>query len=340
VHAFAWQFSPWVSAGMAAAAAGYLAAVIRVSHRHPARPWPATRTAAYLLGLAVITAATQGGVAVYDDVLFSAHMVQHVVLIMVAPPLLVFGRPVTLTLHASGNPLHTWVKRLVRSRAVTALTWPPGTLVLYAAVVAGTHTPPVMDLVLSSQAAHAAEHLLYLLSGYAFFLLVIGSEPIRWRVPMPGRLLLLLAAMQVDTVVGVVLMVQGREIFPAYARAAPAWGPGLVADLHQGGVVMFAGSDVVMTVLALVVSVRFIRGSGSAASPGRWVEGLRRAALMRRLTAAGQGVPGTAAAGRTIDDDAHLAAYNAYLSALGGRHPGGSWSPPAASSASGAPPPD
>lgn len=340
MRTWAWQFSLWASAGVAVAAAGYLAAVIRVNRRHPARPWPATRTAAFLLGLAVITVATQGGVAVYDDVLFSAHMVQHVVLIMVAPPLLVYGRPVTLTLHASGNPLHTWVKRLVRSRAVTALTWPPGALALYAVVVAGTHTPPVMNLVLSSQPAHAAEHLLYLLSGYAFFLLVIGSEPVRWRVSMPGRLLLLLAAMQVDTVVGVVLMVQGREIFPAYARTAPAWGPGLVADLHQGGVIMFAGSDIVMTVLALVVSFRFIRGTRGAAGPGRWVEGLRRAALMRRLTAAGQAIPGAAAAGRTIDDDVHLAAYNAYLSALGGKHPGGAWSPPAASASSGAPPPD
>ena len=316
-----WQLAPAASAILLLLAGGYLWGVHRVNRRRPAGRWPPSRALAFLSGLGVIAVATQSSVGVYDDVLFSAHMVQHVLLIMVAPPLLVFGRPVTLLLHAARNPVHTWVKRAVRSRLAAALTWPPGAAVLYAAVVVGTHTPPVMDLVLGSGAAHDAEHVLYLAAGYLYFLLIIGSEPVRWRVSMAGRYLLLLIGMQVDTVVGVVLMVVGHEIYPAYARADPVWGPGLLTDLHGGGMVMWIGSDIVMTVLAVAVAAGFVHHPRHSGHVGGWLEGIRRAALRREITAAGVLLPGGASAACTVDDDAHLAAYNAYLSAIGDARP-------------------
>ncbi len=309
-----WQPAPAVSAVLAVAAAAYLAAAWRVRRRHPARPWPPGRTGSFLLGLAVIAVAVEGGPGRYDDVVFSAHMLQHLLLIMVAPPLLVFGRPVMLLLHAARNPVHTWVKRALRSRAVTTLSRPSVAVVVYAAVVAGTHTPPVMDLVVRDGAAHHAEHLLYLAAGYLYFLTVIGSEPVRWRVSMPGRYLLLLAGMQVDTITGVVLMVAGHEIFPVYAHA-PGWAAPPLADLHRGGVIMFIGSDLVMIALALAVSVAFVHDPRAAGRLGGWAEGIRRTGLAHRLAAAGVAMP-PGRPGATVDDDAHLAACNTYLSSL------------------------
>jgi cytochrome c oxidase assembly factor CtaG len=319
-----WQWAPAVTAALAVLAAAYLAGAWRVRRDHPARPWPARRSGVFLLGLAVIAVAVEGGPGRYDDTVFSAHMIQHLLLIMVAPPLLVYGRPVTLLLHTARNPAHTWVKRALRSRPATVLTRPWVTVVLYTAVVAGTHTPPVMDLVVRDSAVHDAEHLLYLAAGYLYFLTVIGAEPIRWRVWMPGRFLLLLAAMQVDTVTGVVLMVAGHNVFPAYAHVAPAWAPAPLPDLHLGGAIMFIGSDVVMIALALAVSVAFVHDPRTAGRLGGWAEGIRRAGLARQLAAAGIAVP-AGRAGAAIDDDAHLAAYNAYLSTL----PGGAGDPPA-----------
>ena len=320
-----WQWAPAVCAALAVLAAAYLAAAWRVGRRHPARPWPAARTGSFLLALTVIAVAIQGGPGRYGDVLFSARMIQHLLLIMAAPPLLVSGRPVTLLLHASRNPVHTWVKRAVRSRAVTILTRPSVATALYAVVVAGTHTPAVMDLVVRDGAAHDAEHLLYLTAGYLYFLTVIGSEPVRWRVSMAGRYLLLLAAMQVDTVTGVALMVAGHELFPAYAHA-PGWAAPPLADLHRGGVIMFIGSDLVMIALALAVSVAFVHDPRAAGRLGGWAEGIRRSGLARRLAAAGVAAP-PQRPGAAVDDDAHLAAYNAYLSRLGagpgrGQRPG------------------
>jgi putative copper resistance protein D len=264
-----WQFAPVVSALLAVLAACYLAGVWRVWHRHPARPWPPARTLAFFAGLAVIAVATQSSIGVYDDVLFSVHMVQHLLLIMLAPPLLVIARPVTLLLHATRNPVHRWVKRVLRSRAVTALTWPPFTVILYAAVVAGTHLTPFMNLVLENDNVHNAEHALYLMTGYLYFLAVIGSEPVRPRVSLLGRCLMLLVTMPVDTAVGVILMLAPRELFPAYAHTGRHWGLGLVADLHLGGFIMFVGSDLIMTIVGVALAVSLVRQPPARRAPGQ-----------------------------------------------------------------------
>lgn len=309
-----WQFSPVVSAAVLVLAAGYLASSWRVARRHPARPWPASRTLAFLAGLAVIVVATQSSIGAYDDVLVSVHMVQHVLLIMVAPPLLVLGRPVTLLMHAYGHPVHGWLKRAVRSRAATALTWPPGITAGYCAVVAGTHLTPMMSLAVRYPALHDAEHVLYLVTGYLFFLPVIGSEPIRWRVPAAGRLLMLLAVMPIDTVTGVVLMLAQRGYLPTYPAAGRAWGPAPLADLHDAGIVMWAGGDSIMTALAVAMCVLVIHDPRRAGQLGRWVEGIRRAGLHERIAQAGLAIPPAG----SVDDHAHLAAYNATLEALEG----------------------
>src|SRR5580692_8975592 len=180
-----WQFAPIVTAFTALVAAAYLWGVLRVRRRHPRRPWPLGQTIPFLLGLLVINVATQSGVGTYDDTLFWDHMIQHLMLIMIAPPLLVLGQPVTLLLHASRNPVHTWAKRVVRSRVATFLTCPPFVLVLYAATIAVTHLTGLMGVVMTNPALHNAEHALYLIVGYLFFLPVLGSEPIRWRLSYP-----------------------------------------------------------------------------------------------------------------------------------------------------------
>jgi cytochrome c oxidase assembly factor CtaG len=283
----AWQFAPLVSTGLALAAAGYGTGA-RMTLRAGPR-WPRGRAAAFLAGLCVIALATQGSVGVYDDVLFSDHMVQHVLLIMVAPPLLVYGRPVTLALRVTRGRARRVIAAAVRSRVAAALTWPPIATAVYCAVVGLTHTPPVMDLVLRDAAAHDAEHALYLLAGYLFFLPVTGSEPIRWRLSIAGRYLMLVVAMMADSFTGAVFTFQSREIFAPYARAGRTWGPGLVADLHLGGYVMIAGSDIAMTAVALVLAVRFCRDGMDAARRER-----TRPVI-------------------TVADQARLAAYNTLL---------------------------
>ncbi|HVA59657.1 MAG TPA: cytochrome c oxidase assembly protein [Mycobacteriales bacterium] len=315
-----WQFAPQVSAILAVAAIGYLIGAVRVRRRHPARPWPVLRSASFLAGLATIALATQSSIGVYDDTLFWVHMVQHLLLVMVAPALLVAGRPVILLMHAWGNPVHRWARRAVRSRLVTALTCPPVALVIYTGVIVGTHLTSLMNLTLEHPWAHDGEHLLYLAAGYLFFLPLLGSEPIRWRMSMPGRFLLLAVAMPVDTFVGVVLNQTNHELFPAYARAGRTWGPSLIADLHAGGAVMWVGGDALMLGFILIVFLSFLTDQREG-NAGAWLETARRNTLAEHAANAGLArVPAARVARHaTVDDDAHLAAYNAYLARLSGR---------------------
>jgi cytochrome c oxidase assembly factor CtaG len=160
-----WQFAPVVTGLVVLAAGLYLWGVLRVRRRHPARPWPWYRTELFLSGLAVVVIATESGIGSYDDVLFWDHMVQHLLLLMVAPPLLVVGEPATLLLHASRNPVHTWTKKVLRSRVVTWLTWPPFGVALYIGVIVGTRLTSFMTVVLAYETVHNAEHALFLFAG-------------------------------------------------------------------------------------------------------------------------------------------------------------------------------
>jgi putative copper resistance protein D len=319
-----WQFAPVVSAGVAVLAVLYAVGIWRVRRRHPARPWPILRSLSFAAGLAAVVLAAQSSIGAYDDVLFSDHMVQHLLLIMVAPAFLVAGRPVTLLLHASRNPLHTWTKRVIRSRIVTWLTFPPIAAVLYAVTIIGTHLTGFMNLTLQHEGVHDAEHALYLLVGYLYFLPLLGSEPIRWKMSFPSRFFLLALSMPVDTFVGVVLLQANHELFPPYADTGRTWGPSLVSDLHTGGAIMWVGGDAIMFVLMLCVFVLFLRDKRAQGSMGDWLEGARSHALADAVAHAGLTTPERAPRrGQTVDDDEHLAAYNAYLSQLAGTPPSG-----------------
>jgi cytochrome c oxidase assembly factor CtaG len=323
-----WTWAPIVTVVVAVLAALYLWGVVRVARRHPARPWPRWRTGIFLVGLFVIVLATESGVGTYDDTLFWDHMIQHLLLLMVAPALLIAGRPVTLLMHASRNPLHTWVKRIVRSRVAAGLTFPAFGIAAYAATVVGTHLTGFMSVVLTNESVHNAEHALYLVVGYLYLLPLIGSEPIRWRLAYPIRMIFLFIAMPVDAFTGVALGSYSADPFPVTsAMRDRTWGPSPLADVHIGGAVMWVGGSAIMFVLIMFVFLSWTR-QGDRVDTRGWLETARRASLEQLTTA---GAPASSTAGpptarpRTdIDEDEdQLAAYNAFLARMnqGGHHP-------------------
>jgi putative copper resistance protein D len=330
-----WQFAPIVTAFVVISAVLYGWGVVRVGRRHPARPWPAWRTVLFAGGLAVVVIATQSGVGAYDDVLFWDHMVQHLMLIMVAPPLLIFGQPMTLLMHASRNPLHTWVKRILRSKVATFLTWPVFGAVAYTVAVVVAHLTSVAGLVERDQTLHNCEHAAFLIIGYLFFLPVLGREPIKWRLSYPVRFVTLVLLMPVDTFTGLVLGYGGRGTAGVPTGPRPAWAPTPVADLHAGGAVMWIGGDAIMFGLMMLVFLMWSMDERAATSGHGWFENVRKANLAT-LVASHQPAGAADSANETepasqavnwssrggIDDDEHLAAYNAYLARLNQAGPG------------------
>jgi putative copper resistance protein D len=324
-----WQFAPIVSASVAIAAGLYGWGVLRVARRHPARPWPAWRTAMFGGGLAVVVIATQSGIGVYDDLLFWDHMVQHLMLIMVAPPLLITGQPITLLLHASRNPLHTWTKRVLRSKIARFLTWPVFGGIAYATAIAAAHLTGIANLVERNQTLHNTEHAVFLIVGYLFFLPIIGHEPIRWKLSYPIRFVILVLIMPVDTFTGLVLGYGSASAPGVPSGPRPAWAPSPVQDLHLGGAVMWIGGDCLMFALMMLVFMMWSTDERAMSQGRGWFERARRENLATLVgshplaaggSAGGAGGAGPAAAlpeGRGgIDDDEHLAAYNAYLARL------------------------
>jgi cytochrome c oxidase assembly factor CtaG len=318
-----WEFAPVVTLTVAIAGALYLWGSWRVGRRHPARPWPRWRTAAFLGGLAVVAFATQSGIGVYDEALFWDHMIQHLMLIMIAPPMLVVGQPLTLLLHASRNPLHAWAKRVIRSRALSFLTWPLFGLLAYIATIVGTHLTGLAHEVLVNQALHDSEHALYLVVGYLYFLPLLGQEPIHWRMPYPLRIILLVVGMPVDTFTGLVLGYAGRWYTAGLAGPRPPGSPGPVEDAHWAGATMWIGGDAIMLSLIMIVFWMWSRDDRAASLGLGWLEAARRANFDELVARNRPSVPATApdasaeAPGRGgIDDDEHLAAYNAYLAQL------------------------
>jgi cytochrome c oxidase assembly factor CtaG len=302
-----WQAAPVVTACVVAFVGLYLWGVARVARRHPANRWPRWRTAVFFAGLAVVVLALQSGIGSYDDVLFWDHMVQHLMLIMIAPPLLIFGQPITLLLHASRNPLHTWVKRILRSRVVSILTWPVFGFAAYAVAIVVLHLTALADLIARNQVVHDAEHVIFLLVGYLFFLPIIGSEPIRWRLSYPTKLILLFLIMPVDTFTGLVLGYANRGTPGLPTGARPAWAGTAAADLHAGGAVMWIAGDGLMFALMMIVFLMWSTDSRAESRSRGWLEAARRATV----------APGASSADTDIDDDeAQLAAYNEYLSRL------------------------
>ncbi len=319
-----WQFAPIVTALVVIAGGLYGWGALRVARRHPARPWPGWRTAMFGGGLAVIVLATQSGIGVYDDVLFWDHMVQHLMLIMVAPPLLIAGQPITLLLHASRNPLHTWTKKAIRSPVASFLTWPVFGALAYTAAIAAAHLTSLANLVQRNHTAQSLEHAGFLVVGYLFFLPILGREPIRWRLSYPMRFVILVLIMPVDTFTGLVLGYGNAGTPGVPIGPRPSWAPTAVQDLHAGGAVMWIGGDAIMFGLMMLVFLMWSMDERGATSGHGWLERARRTSMAAMVGADETAAAGAAEARRAavwtghggIDDDEHLAAYNAYLARL------------------------
>ena len=162
---------------------------------------------------------------------------------------------------------------------MAALTWPPFGIAAYAATIIGTHLTGFMNLVLTNDAVHNAEHALFIIVGYLYLLPLIGSEPIRWRLSYPLRLIFLFIAMPVDAFTGVALGSYSNDPFPVTSGMRHrAWGPSPVDDVHIGGAVMWVGGSAIMFVLIMVTFLAWSR-RGQRADGHGWLEAARRANL-------------------------------------------------------------
>jgi putative membrane protein len=236
------------------AAALYLTGMRRLDAR--GRAWPASRAAAFFCGLGVIVIATQSGLAAYDRVLFSLHVAQHVLLGMVAPVLLVLGRPVTLALQASTRHGQERTLRMLHSRPVRIVSHPLTAWGLFAGSLVVLYFTSLYELSLRNGWVHGAVHAHFVLVGVLFMAFVVGLDPIPGAMPFGGRLLFVLVLIPFHTFLGVALL-SSNQVLAAdwYDDVRRSWGSTPLADQRTGaGLLWIAGE--LFGVLAIVLVVR------------------------------------------------------------------------------------
>jgi putative copper resistance protein D len=244
-----WQLDPTVLIPVAAAAALYLLGAARMAGR-----WPWRRTASFLAGLTCLLVALQSGIDAYDDRLLSVHMVQHMLILLVVPLLLLGGRPVVLGLAALPPGRRSGPARaLARTRALATPGW---ALALFSAVVVLTHLPAFYDAAVRHDGIHYTEHALYVLAGLLMWSPLIDGDPApRHRLSGLGRLIYLIVAMLPMALVGAYLNRHATLVYPAYGPPAHALGVSGIDDQGQAGAIMWVVGDVIMVAVGLWAAV-------------------------------------------------------------------------------------
>jgi len=259
----AWAFDPVPTIGAGVAALGYVAVRQRL-RRGPDAAWARShagrgRLICYCAGLLAIVVAVNGPPDALAGVSFSAHMVQHLLLQLVAPPLLLLGAPLTLLLRA--NP--PWLPRRVlvpvlRSRAVRVLAHPVTALALFTLVLVASHLTPFYNLTLQHEWLHELEHIAFLFTALLFWWPAIGVDPAPHRLSYPGRLLYLLLDMPIMAFLGLAIANASHVLYPYYATHLPPWGANALQDQGVAGTIMWISGTFTMIPAMAVVFLRWL----------------------------------------------------------------------------------
>jgi putative membrane protein len=245
------HWHPEIVAGLEAVVAGYLLLTGPLRRRRGWGPPPTRgRLAAFLGGTALLAAVVLGPVAEWAErAALSAHMLQHLVLMLVVPPLWLAGLPDWL-----------WPRLTARPRVRAAglqLTRPIVTLLLASAVQAAWHVPVAFEAALRADPLHALEHLSFLGTGLLFWWPVLGTAPAWPRPTPPGRLLYLFLATIPMMAIAAPITLAEDLLYPAYAAAPVAWPLPPAADQVLAGVLMWVGGSLVYLAAATVVFFRW-----------------------------------------------------------------------------------
>ncbi|MFC8796384.1 cytochrome c oxidase assembly protein [Promicromonospora sp. NPDC057138] len=234
--------------------------------------WPVGRTISWCLGILVLFWATNGGAAAYGHVLFSAHMVQHMVLAMVVPLFLVLAAPVTLLLRAvparkdgSRGP-REWVLALVHSAFGRFLANPVVAAVLFAGGMIVFYFTPLFELALTTYAGHLWMIAHFTLVGYLFANALIGVDPGPSRPGYPLRLVLLFATMAFHAFFGVTLTSGTALLVPDwFGLMGRPWGPSAIVDQQKGGAVAWGIGELPTLLLAIGVAISWTQSDAREA---------------------------------------------------------------------------
>ncbi|MGH2344245.1 MAG: cytochrome c oxidase assembly protein [Chloroflexota bacterium] len=253
----AWTFEPSVLLGLILSAVIYVGGVRELKRRGRLDRSVAPRHMIYFgLGLLAILLSLESPIDRYSSQLLWMHMIQHLLLLMIAPPLLLLGKPIPVMVVGAPRPLVQW---LARSHARTG--WFKGLTHLlinpwfawfaFTITMGAWHIPSLYDAALRSNGVHLLEHSCFLITGILFWWVVIQPYPGRPRVAYVWRVLFVAAAMLPETALGFAYILIGTPLYPFYAVLPRLWGISVLDDQGLAGNIMMVGGDSIMVIAAI-----------------------------------------------------------------------------------------
>jgi cytochrome c oxidase assembly factor CtaG len=285
-----WTWVWPMALGLAIAAALYIAGLV-VMHRR-GDGWPVQRSISFLLGgLGSIAIATMSALGTYDTVLLSIHMVQHMILMMVAPLFLALGAPVTLALRTLPTRPRGLLRAVLHSRLARVLTFAPLTLALFIATPFALYYSPFYEISLSSGFWHAFLHLHFLIIGCLLMWPLLGIDPVHGRISHPLRLLMVFLMLPFHAFLGISIMSSTALIAESwYLAFNRSWPPSPLEDQYLAGGILWASGDALALLVLIALFVQWYAASQREAQrEDRRLDRLE--AQVRRATAGPVGSP-------------------------------------------------
>ena len=241
----AWAADPQVILGLALTGVVYLAGLRELARR--GKLWRVVRrrhAISFALGLLTLAVALLSPLDTYDTRLFSVHMVQHLVLLELVPPLLLLGKPIPVLLVglprglirsvARAHRRTPWLHRLTGWLTSPLVAWP-----LFVGDLLFWHMPALYQSTLINTGVHLLEHVCFLGAALLFWWVVIEPQPGRPRLHMGARLLHAVTAMLPMNLLGAVYTFSGVLWYPFYATQGSLWGWAPLDDQRLGGIIMW-----------------------------------------------------------------------------------------------------
>jgi putative membrane protein len=246
-----WHADPSIVVGLVALGGAYLAATFWRRRMEAAARLEPAKITSFMAALLVLFGALTGPIHdLSDHYLFSAHMIQHMLLVFAMPPLLLYGTPGWMLAPLFGN-VH--VLNLARR-----LTRPAGTFALFNVVLVAWHLPPLYNLAMERHPIHIVEHLMIMAASVLLWWPVLSPLSELPRAAYPVQLLYLFVAGLPMVMVAIFITMAQDLLYPFYAAAPRIWEPLTPhADQHLGGLIMWIPGGLVFLIAISVVFFRW-----------------------------------------------------------------------------------
>lgn len=275
-----WAWRPEIMLTLGLAAVVHLVGRWRLKQRVGASsrivsPW---RTTSYLAGLAVVWVALMSPIDVLSGQYFFMHMVQHLLLVMVAAPLLLLANPMPIMLWGLPSGLRLEIGRWLRPgapfrRILRAVTTPGLAWLYLMASVIGWHMPSAYNAALESDLVHDLEHLSFFVPAVLFWWHVIGAAPyIHPRLSRGARIGYVVAAVPPTALTGIVISFSGEPIYTYYESVPRLGTMTVLEDQMLAGTLMWIPGSMMYIVAALILVAQIAgeeEGGGLPVGSGR-----------------------------------------------------------------------